>query len=558
LSRIGLALIVALCACQPFYRDNLRAGRRAADGTAYDKMISAAEQASSAGDQPRAIALARQAIHENPTRSRGFAILAINLRRANDLAGADRVIQYASSHGVSIQSDVSYAYVSDDLIADALDQESTGTLGDVASRAGATTALQELVDTGQATIDVALPHYLHWLETYGVPDHPLLRDAAASVTKRVADEIAHMTPLGKRLVAIGPNANLASAMNDVPGALALYSLAFRVLSPEQFLPYRGAMARVAAQVTTPSEIDPVAWNLAVDGNAAVEAGELGPAIHAYRRAVAHAPWWGAAHSNLADLLELARRTDEAKLERAWADGLVATTGWAVAPESPTEQTDLDADTVADPGDRCPFEPEDIDGFDDADGCPELDNDRDAVADAADTCRDVAEDKDGFEDSDGCPDLDNDRDGIPDTADACPMKPETFNGTTDTDGCPDEGRVVIAEGALVLLDPIEFDNRTAKLARRSSKILDALVATLAGNPLLVVEIGVHGDTPGKPAFDATLTQARADAVMTYLVDHHIAAVRLTAVGYGNTKPLTPGTDPKALAANRRVELTLKAR
>jgi outer membrane protein OmpA-like peptidoglycan-associated protein len=66
-----------------------------------------------------------------------------------------------------------------------------------------------------------------------------------------------------------------------------------------------------------------------------------------------------------------------------------------------------------------------------------DQDGDGIPDDKDQCPTIAEDKDGFEDSDGCPDLDNDGDGIPDDKDKCPNQPETVNGVDDADGCPDE-------------------------------------------------------------------------------------------------------------------------
>ncbi len=102
-----------------------------------------------------------------------------------------------------------------------------------------------------------------------------------------------------------------------------------------------------------------------------------------------------------------------------------------------ERRDRDNDGVDDVRDQCPTEPEDRDGYEDHDGCPELDNDGDTIQDSADRCPNDPEDPDGFEDTDGCPDLDNDKDGIPDDQDACPNEPETKNGFKDEDGCPDE-------------------------------------------------------------------------------------------------------------------------
>jgi outer membrane protein OmpA-like peptidoglycan-associated protein len=98
--------------------------------------------------------------------------------------------------------------------------------------------------------------------------------------------------------------------------------------------------------------------------------------------------------------------------------------------------DRDGDSVFGDADECPSQAEDRDGFEDEDGCPELDNDGDGVPDADDGAPTQAEDKDGFEDRDGVPDLDNDNDGVLDEVDGCPDDAETVNGFEDEDGCPD--------------------------------------------------------------------------------------------------------------------------
>jgi hypothetical protein len=102
-----------------------------------------------------------------------------------------------------------------------------------------------------------------------------------------------------------------------------------------------------------------------------------------------------------------------------------------------ESRDNDEDGIEGSADQCPTEPEDKDGYEDTDGCPDNDNDLDTIPDKQDKCPSQAEDQDGFEDGDGCPEADNDKDGIPDTGDRCPTQPETKNGFKDDDGCPDE-------------------------------------------------------------------------------------------------------------------------
>ena len=99
--------------------------------------------------------------------------------------------------------------------------------------------------------------------------------------------------------------------------------------------------------------------------------------------------------------------------------------------------DDDHDGIQDDLDGCRDQAEDYDGFQDVDGCPDLDNDADGVPDRRDLAPDLPEDFDGFEDGDGRPDRDNDGDGIRDEADACPNAAEDFDGDADADGCPEE-------------------------------------------------------------------------------------------------------------------------
>ena len=99
--------------------------------------------------------------------------------------------------------------------------------------------------------------------------------------------------------------------------------------------------------------------------------------------------------------------------------------------------DGDGDGISDRHDHCPDLPEDLDGFEDEDGCPEYDNDLDGIPDRRDGAPNEAEDFDGFADEDGVPDPDNDADGIPDVDDLCPDEPEDYDGREDDDGCPEE-------------------------------------------------------------------------------------------------------------------------
>lgn len=70
---------------------------------------------------------------------------------------------------------------------------------------------------------------------------------------------------------------------------------------------------------------------------------------------------------------------------------------------PRGASDRDRDGLVDRYDVCPNEPEDLDGYQDGDGCPDVDDDGDGILDVADRCTREPEDVDGFRDGDGCPD-----------------------------------------------------------------------------------------------------------------------------------------------------------
>ena len=221
--------------------------------------------------------------------------------------------------------------------------------------------------------------------------------------------------------------------------------------------------------------------------------------------------------------------------------------------------DRDGDGVPDDVDACPDEPEDRDGFEDEDGCPDPDNDQDGILDADDLCPNQAEDRDGFEDEDGCPDRDNDADRIADTDDQCPDRPETYNGTEDEDGCPDQGSVVIEDNSIVILEKIYFETDSAQIQRRSFPILDAVAATLNGNPhITLIEIQGHADERGADDYNLRLTRDRAASVLQAMVSRGVDKRRVRSAGYGERCPVSPGHNAAAWEKNRRVEFRLSAR
>ena len=124
---------------------------------------------------------------------------------------------------------------------------------------------------------------------------------------------------------------------------------------------------------------------------------------------------------------------------ARGDDFRVTTGlvWAPQPAGAAApgRNDRDGDGIPDAVDACPDEPEDKDGFQDEDGCPDPDNDGDGIPDAKDKCPNEPEDKDGFQDEDGCPDRDNDNDGIPDAPTSARTSPRTRTASRTTTAAP---------------------------------------------------------------------------------------------------------------------------
>ena len=180
-------------------------------------------------------------------------------------------------------------------------------------------------------------------------------------------------------------------------------------------------------------------------------------------------------------------------------------------------------------------------------------------DAADKCPNDPEDKDGFEDQDGCPDPDNDKDRILDKDDKCPNQPETYNGFEDEDGCPDKGRVIVRRGQLEVLDKIYFETAKAVIKPISFPILDAIAATLKGNPqILLMEVQGHADERGDDDYNMRLTEDRAASVKAYLTEHGVEADRLQSHGYGETKPICNQHSEGCWSKNRRVEFVILRR
>jgi len=223
-----------------------------------------------------------------------------------------------------------------------------------------------------------------------------------------------------------------------------------------------------------------------------------------------------------------------------------------------------------------------------------DLDGDGLPDAQDRCPDALEDLDGFEDQDGCPDLDNDQDQILDVDDRCPMRPESYNGFFDEDGCPDHGRVplqlreplvqedpsrpqilkpraqmapqtsrpahhrvVISQSQIQIIEKVYFQPGTARIQARSFALLDQMAEVLLEHPEIAeVEIEGHTDDQGSEAQNLKLSKMRALAVREALIQRGVEVERLSTMGYGELRPIVPNSNPRERARNRRVEFRIK--
>ncbi len=201
------------------------------------------------------------------------------------------------------------------------------------------------------------------------------------------------------------------------------------------------------------------------------------------------------------------------------------------------ELDGDGDGVVDALDRCPTTP--TGRKVNAEGC-ELDGDGDGVVDALDRCPTTPTGR--KVNAEGC-ELDSDGDGIVDAADECPGTPA---GTpVDDKGCT-LPKTLVLEG-------VNFDNDEDVLRPDCLAILDKATATLKRYPKFKVEVAGHTDSRGSSAHNLDLSSRRAKAVMDYFIAHGIAADRLSAKGYGETRPIGNNYVEDGRVKNRRVEL-----
>ena len=231
--------------------------------------------------------------------------------------------------------------------------------------------------------------------------------------------------------------------------------------------------------------------------------------------------------------------------------------------------DSDGDGVIDHWDRCPATRRGV--AVDQKGCP-LDSDGDGVADGADVCPNTAA---GVQvDLFGCL-QDSDRDGVSDDKDKCRNTPagaevDVYGCERDDDAdrvinrqdkCPNSpaGVRVDINGCeikdVIVLAGVNFESNSDRLLPGAEQVLAEAAATLRKHPDLEVEVAGHTDSNGAAAANKSLSERRAQTVRDYLIRAGADPTKLTAKGYGETRPVADNTSARGRTTNRRVELNL---
>ena len=221
------------------------------------------------------------------------------------------------------------------------------------------------------------------------------------------------------------------------------------------------------------------------------------------------------------------------------------------PPAAAPAMDRDGDGVPDAQDQCPDQPKGLTPDPNRLGCPAADSDTDGVLDPVDQC--LFDPAGAYPDPHrlGCPLSDRDKDTVPDLHDACPDKPGAPNPDPKKNGCP--GLVEIRNGQLVILAPVFFALDKDVILPKSFPVLQAVADALkVATAIRRVRIEGHTDSQGVPVYNIDLSQRRTQSVQRWLVEHGIAAERLEAVGYGQTRPIAPNNTIAGRAKNRRVE------
>jgi outer membrane protein OmpA-like peptidoglycan-associated protein len=117
------------------------------------------------------------------------------------------------------------------------------------------------------------------------------------------------------------------------------------------------------------------------------------------------------------------------------------------------------------------------------------------------------------------------------------------------------KVQVADAEIRILEQVFFETGSDTILEASYELLDEVVEAILRNPVGRVQIEGHTDDRAADAYNLDLSQRRAAAVRIYLIDRGVPEAQLTAVGYGESRPIAPNTTAAGRAQNRRVVFTL---
>ena len=229
--------------------------------------------------------------------------------------------------------------------------------------------------------------------------------------------------------------------------------------------------------------------------------------------------------------------------------------------------DTDEDGILDKDDSCPNEAGPVENQ----GCPWKDTDNDGALDHNDDCPETP----GLQEFNGCPDTDGD--GIMDKEDRCPNEAGSLEnkGCPDTDGdtlvdlddeCPNVAGPVSNNGCPEVTQEIQkqlndyartilFDTGKATIKTESVSVMVDIIQILNEYPNAKFTVEGHTDSIGSSESNQKLSEARANTVLNFLINEGISSTRLTAIGFGEDKPIATNDTANGRKQNRRVEINL---
>ena len=134
-------------------------------------------------------------------------------------------------------------------------------------------------------------------------------------------------------------------------------------------------------------------------------------------------------------------------------------------------------------------------------------------------------------------------------------PSVDTSGRDAPARPSRASIQSSLNEILRRETIAFESNSAAMSSRGRAVVDKLIPILRRAPDLSVEVGGHTDTFGDREYNLQLSQRRAESVRQYLLKHEVPN-RVSAVGYGASRPLSNARTRVAQQKNRRIELHVK--